>query len=134
MKKILAIALALAGLATAAQAKVFEGAYTASYLTGPNHVFEGSVCVVFTHTGNVLGFADSGVWGANSFGEGGDFIVDQGQLRFYGPYTGSQYIVNHYLPVPDKFSTGIFDKWIDTAPLTPVQDGNVVLSKGCAGG
>ena len=100
-----------------------------SYLTGPNHVFEGSVCVVFTHTGTVQGFADSGVWGANSFGEGGNFIVDQGQLRFYGPYVGSQYIVNHYLPVPDKFSTGSFDMWIDTAPLTPVKDGNVVLSE-----
>jgi len=76
MKKLLILALACAGFATGAEAKVFEGAYTVSYLTGPAHVFEGSVCVVFTHTGNVLGFADSGVWGANSFGEGGNFIVD----------------------------------------------------------
>jgi hypothetical protein len=133
-KQVPAIALALIGFASTAQAKVFEGAYTVSYLTGPTHVLSGSVCVVFTHTGNVLGFADSGTWKANSAGEGGNFIVDQGELRFYGPYIQNLYIVNHYAPVPDKFSTGTFDMWINTAPLTPVKDGTMVMSKGCAGG
>jgi hypothetical protein len=133
--KISATALALLCLTgTAASAKVFEGAFTVGYFTGPSHTLQGSVCVVFTHTGDILGFADSGRWGANSFGEGGNFVVDQGILRFYGPIIGSTYMINHYAPVPDKFSSGTFDRWIITKPLTAQMDGMFTMSKGCAGG
>jgi hypothetical protein len=122
----------LPGAANAA--KLFEGAFTVSYTNGPSHALEGSVCVVFTHTGDVLGFSDSGTWAANSAGEGGNFVVDQGILRFYGPVIENVYMINHYAPVPDKFTSGTYDRWIITKPLTAQTDGTFTMSKGCAGG
>ena len=115
-------------------AKLFEGAFTVGYTNGPSHTLQGSVCVVFTHTGTILGFPDSGTWDANSAGEGGNFVVDQGILRFYGPVFGNAYMINHYAPVPDKFTSGTFDRWIVAKPLTAQVDGTFSMSKGCAGG
>jgi hypothetical protein len=133
--KFAAAILALLFLtATAHAAKLFEGAFTVSYTDGPSHTLEGSVCVVFTHTGTILGFPDSGTWAANSAGEGGNFVVDQGILRFYGPVIENVYMINHYAPVPDKFTNGTYDQWIVTKPLTAQRDGTFSMSKGCAGG
>ena len=133
-KGLAAAAALLCLTGTANAAKLFEGAFTVGYTNGPSHTLQGSVCVVFTHTGTILGFPDSGTWAANSAGEGGNFVVDQGILRFYGPIIGSTYMINHYAPVPDKFSSGTFDRWIVTKPLTAQVDGTFSMSKGCAGG
>jgi hypothetical protein len=137
-KTLAKVSVIVAGLLsltnTADAAKLFEGAFTVGYTNGPSHTLEGSVCVVFTHTGTILGFPDSGTWAANSAGEGGNFVVDQGILRFYGPVFGSTYMINHYAPVPDKFTSGTFDRWIITKPLTAQVDGTFSMSKGCAGG
>jgi hypothetical protein len=132
--RILAAAALIALPAFSANAKVFEGAFTVSYFNGPSHTLEGSVCVVFTHTGGVLGFPDSGTWAANSFGEGGNFVVDQGILRFYGPVIENVYLIDHYAPVPDKSTSGTYDQWIVTNPLTAQRDGTFAMNKGCAGG
>jgi hypothetical protein len=118
-----------------ASAKTFHGNYTVSYFTGPNHNETGSDCLIFTQTGNVLGFADSGTWRSSTQSLGGNFVVDQGSLRFYGTYNNGLDTINHYAPVPDKGSSGQFDSWFSgIAPLTPIQDGTIVMSHGCAGG
>ena len=138
MKNLLKIStLALACLTSAADAKVFEGGWSTFYFTGPAHVRTFGECLVFFNTGAVGGFADSGTWRSNvDPTEGGNFIYDNGVLRFYGIFNNGFDAVTHYATITDfKSGTGGFSMWFTgTAPLTPIQDGTLVMDKGCAGG
>ncbi len=130
-------ALALACLTATADAKVFEGGWSTFYFTGPSHTETFSECLVFFNTGAVAGFPDSGTWRSNADPtEGGNFVYDNGVLRFYGTFNNNFDAVAHYATITDfKFGNGGFSMWFTgTAPLTPIQDGTLEMNKGCAGG
>ena len=135
MRNMLKLALALVLTATAADAKVFEGGWTLTFLNGPNHVVNGSACYVFTNTGVIAGFADSGTWKSNS-GQGGNFIYDNGVLRFYGTYNSGFDAITAFATITDfKSGSGGFSEWFTgNAPLQAIDDGTFVMGHGCAGG
>jgi hypothetical protein len=122
--------------ATAVQARVFHGNYTVTYFAGPNHSATGSTCMVFTPTGGIDGFTDSGTWKSPTVaGMGGNYVLDGTTLRFYGTYNSGFDTINHYATVTDKGGQGGYDLWFSgVAPLTPIHDGTIVINKGCAGG
>jgi hypothetical protein len=133
---LLFCALSCVVAASQAQARVFHGNYTVSYFAGPTHNETGSICLVFTPTGNIAGFADSGTWRSPDVpGMGGNYILDGTTLRFYGTYNNGLDTINHYATVTDKSGQGGYDRWFSgIAPLTPIDDGTLVIGKGCAGG
>ncbi len=136
MKSVLKLsALAFVCLASAADAKVFEGGWSLTFFKGPNHVATGGACYVFTNTGAVAGFTDSGTWQSNS-GQSGNFVYDNGVLRFYGTYNSGFDAITAYATITDfKSGSGGFSTWFTgTAPLAPIDDGIFVLGHGCAGG
>jgi hypothetical protein len=139
LKKITRLLCAIPCLAVASHAnaaRVFHGNYTISYFVGPNHNETGSLCAVFSVTGNIDGFAASGTWRSPDVpGMGGNYVVDGTTLRFYGTYNNGLDTINHYATITDKGGQGGFDRWFSgVAPLTPIDDGTIVIGKGCAGG
>jgi hypothetical protein len=135
MKTALKLAAVLVCLATAAHAKVFEGGWTIGFTKGPDHILAGSSCYVFFNTGTVAGFPDSGNWRSNS-GQSGNFIYDNGVLRFYGTYNGDFDAITAYATITDfKSGVGGYSTWFTgSAPLTPIDDGTLEMGHGCAGG
>ncbi|HEX4860904.1 MAG TPA: hypothetical protein VFV07_06680 [Rhizomicrobium sp.] len=135
MRHVLKLAAALVFAATAADAKVFEGGWTIGFQKGPDHVLAGSACYVFFNTGAVAGFPDSGNWRSNS-GESGNFVYDNGVLRFYGTYNGGFDAITAYATITDfKSGVGGYSNWFTgSAPLTPIDDGTLEMGHGCAGG
>jgi hypothetical protein len=115
---------------------VFHGNYTVSYFAGPTHSETGSLCAVFTATGTIDGFVNSGTWRSPTVsGMGGNYVLDGTILRFYGTYNNGLDTLNHYATVTDKGGQGGYDQWFSgIAPLTPIHDGTIVIVKGCAGG
>ena len=101
MKSMLSTGAALLALCCAAApsaADVFKGSYTVHYFSGPTHIETNDTCAFFKHTGAVDGFPDSGTWHAKT-PEGlqkGNFIVDQGILRFYGTFNKNRGATNNY--------------------------------------
>jgi hypothetical protein len=66
---------------------------------------------------------------------GGNYVVDGTTLRFYGTYNNGLDTINHYAAVPDKTAQGGYDRWFSgKAPLSPIDDGAIIMVKGCAGG
>jgi hypothetical protein len=135
MRRILsagATLLALGCVVTPASAGVFKGSYTVHYFSGPTHAETNDVCAIFKHTGDIDGFPDSGTWRAKT-PEGlqkGNFIVDQGILRFYGTFNKNRNATNNYATLATN--TGGFDVWdISAIPVTPEQDGTIQIQKGC---
>lgn len=131
--KIAGMLLALPFLMSAtAEGKVFKGSYTVRYFSGPTHAETNDVCAVFKHTGDIDGFPDSGTWHAK-MQEGlqkGNFIVDQGVLRFYGTFSKYLHATNNYATLAT--GTGGFDVWdVSAIPVTPEQDGTIQIQKGC---
>jgi hypothetical protein len=126
------IALGILAGPALATSPVFKGTYTVHYLSGPSHTETNDICVFFKHTGTIDGFPDSGLWRAKTL-EGlqkGNFIVDQGELRFYGTYNKNRNATNNYADVTT--GAGGFDVWnISAIPVTPEQDGTIQMQKGC---
>jgi hypothetical protein len=127
--------LPLLALATQASAN-FSGSYTLRFYLGSDHTRGAKQCVVFTQTGDVLGFPDSGTWDMPSF-DGylqGFFVVDHQHLRFYASHD-SGYAINFYIKIKDGSlgRKGGFDDWRASDPPLPVDDGIFTLkvTTGC---
>ena len=120
---------ALALAMTPAGAKVLRGQFTVHYFSGPTHAESNSVCVIFTQTGDIAGFPDSGTWKVKQFG-GGNFVVDGNTIRFYGTYGKDTKVINHQVDATTM--TGSYDAWNRSAiPVTPVDDGTLQVQAGC---
>jgi hypothetical protein len=127
------LALPLLFSATSAFAG-FHGAYTLVFFEGPSHSETGSECVSFKHTGSIEGFSNSGTWTSSTFpGWGGNFVIDHGNLRFYGTYNSGGGATNFYAQVNGTTVTGKgFDEWVvSDEPITPTSDGTIAMSAGC---
>jgi hypothetical protein len=125
------LALPLAALSTGVAARTLKGSYTVSYFSGPSHSLSGTQCLVFTPTGGIVGFPNSGTWVATTFsGFGGNFVVDGADVRFYGTFGGGTGIVAHH--GKGKVVSGGFDDFSGTSGgATAANDGNMTLVKGC---
>jgi hypothetical protein len=134
MARNVILALPVAALSTAVAAKTLKGAYTVSYLSGPSHTLTGTQCLVFTPTGGIVGFPNSGTWVATTFsGFGGNFVVDGSDVRFYGTFGGGTGIIAHH-GKGGKVIAGGFDDFSGTSGgATAANDGNMTLVKGCDG-
>jgi hypothetical protein len=120
---------ALALLAAPSSAKVLRGQFTVHYFSGPTHAEANSACVIFTQTGGIDGFPDSGTWKVKQFG-GGNFVVDGNVIRFYGTYDKDAKVINHQVDATTM--TGSYDAWNRSAiPVTPVGDGTLQVQAGC---
>ncbi len=132
------LTLPFATIAVPAFAGAFSGDYTVTYLSGPSHVVTASQCLVFTHTGSILGFPNSGTWYSTTFGGwGGNYIADHGSLRFYGTYNNGGSVTDHYAQLSKVVGGPItgkgFDDWtVSAPPITAFNDGTITLTAGCA--
>jgi len=127
--KVLLAGSALLWIAAPAGAKVLHGRFTVHYFSGPAHAEAGARCVVFTQTGTVAGFPDSGTWKAAKFGSG-NFVVDGNVIRFYGTYDKDLKVINHQVDATTM--TGSYDAWNRSAiPVTPADDGTLQVQAGC---
>jgi hypothetical protein len=130
--KIAAALLAAVCAAGPASAGFFKGSYMVRYFSGPAHTQSSNICAFFKHTGAVDGFPDSGLWHAKTAEgvERGNYVVDQGVLRFYGNFSKGRIATNNYATLAT--AAGGFDIWdISSIPVTPEQDGTIQIAKGC---
>jgi len=126
---LLAAPLLLA--AAPALAKFTAGQYTVTFYSGPSHGDTGSQCLVFTKTGGVVGFPNSGTWDSTTFaGWGGNYVFDTGYLRIYSTFNNGANAINGYVRL-SKMAGG-FDDWVVSAPpIAGSNDGEITLSPGC---
>jgi hypothetical protein len=126
------LALPVALLSTGVVAKTLKGPYTISYLSGPSHTLSATQCLVFTNTGGIIGFPNSGTWVATTFsGFGGNFVVDGSDIRFYGTFGGGTGIIAHH-GKGGKLIKGGFDDFTGTSGgATAANDGAITMTKGC---
>jgi hypothetical protein len=111
----------------------FSGNWTLEVYSGQTHSHNVNLCMVFTNTGNIDGFPDSGTWAQyESPTFGGNFIVDGNTLRWYGTaYAGAE-AVNFYNHIENGVpGGGGFDDWyVSSPPITPLNDGVTRLKAG----
>jgi hypothetical protein len=104
------------------------GVYTLTYFSGPHHIKSNTNCITFVKTGNIAGFKNSGTWTSNADAVG-NWIVDKGQLRWYGTSEGGAAAANFYDSVSEL--TGGFDIWFVGDPPQASADGINTLTQGC---
>ena len=104
------------------------GLYTLTYFSGPHHINVSTNCITFVKTGGIVGFKNSGTWTSNSDAVG-NWIVDKGQLRWYGTSEGGAAAANFYDSVSEL--TGGFDIWFVGEPPQASADGINTLTQGC---
>jgi hypothetical protein len=136
MKHITRLILGAAMLplvSTAPAAAGLSGDYTLKVFSGPSHQHSASICIVFTNTGNIDGFPDSGTWavyeGATT---GGNFVVDGNMLRWYGTVSPGTEVLNFYNRIKsDVPGRGGFDDWrVSSPPITAIDDGTTRMKAG----
>lgn len=130
---VMLVSLGSAG--TASAVPPFSGSYTITYLSGPSHTATGTQCLVFTQTGSIDGFPNSGTWVATTFsGFSGNFVYDGSDLRFYGEFSGGSGVIAHHVKRATSTTLkGGFDDFGDPG-TGAANDGRITLKKGCTAG
>jgi hypothetical protein len=115
----------------------FHGSYTVTFYVGSKGLMTSTQCITFKHTGTAVlgGYADSGTWKSHLLpGSGGNFVVDRGNLRFYGIFGSSLSVINGYALVIGTNVIGQgFDVWSGdpSAPVTSYGEGTFTAVPGC---
>lgn len=120
---------------TSVSEAAFHGQYTLTFFDNAAHSQAASQCIKFVHTGTVQDFPNSGTWSSPTYSDwGGNFLIDHGNLRFYGTYSSGTAITNFSGQFKNGGIIGLgYDEWYPTVqPITPNTDGVFTLVPGCS--
>ena len=118
--------LCVLGLNTPALADKLTGQYLVTLLQHDGTTLP--LCLAFTNTGDVSGYANSGHWSASNIDDaGGYFVVDRKELRFYGNW----YFITNFLSGEANLKTGKGGWAGFSHPLAPGGSGRLTIVQGC---